>query len=177
MNRYVIAILAAACCAVPAAWADEASALRADQLKAGYVFNFAKFVEWSPTAATEPLTVCFLGAAGVHDAFAMDIRNKRAGTRPMAARRIETLDEVPSCDVLYVDAQALNDEGDAPTTPGLLTVSDAKAFVRRGGVIELFTDSNRLRFNVNVGNAQRAGLRISSNLLQLAAAVEKEGAK
>jgi hypothetical protein len=59
----------------------------------------------------------------------------------------------------------------------VLTVSDAKAFIRNGGMIELFADSNRLRFNVNVGNAHRAGLRISASLLELAAAVDKGGAK
>jgi hypothetical protein len=53
-------------------------------------------------------------------------------------------------------------------------VSDAKEFLRNGGIIELFTDENRLKFNINVDNAHRAGLRISSSLLQLAAAVEQE---
>jgi len=46
-----------------------------------------------------------------------------------------------------------------------------------GGMIELFAEDNRLRFKVNVENAERAGLRISSNLLQLAASVEKGGTK
>ena len=175
--RRVIVILTALCCAATAVHADEASVRRADQLKAGYVFNFAKFVEWSTAAATASLTVCFCGAPGVYDAFASGIENKRVGTRPLAARQIIAPEEAGSCDVLYVDAQALHDEREVLKTPGLLTVSDAKAFVRNGGMIELFTDSNRLRFNVNVANAHRAGLRISSSLLQLAATVDKEGAK
>lgn len=176
-SNQAILILTALCCVVSAAWADDASARRADQLKAGYVFNFAKFVEWSPAAATAPLTVCFFGAPGVYDAFSASIDKKRVGTRPLSARQIRTAEESASCNVLYVDAQALHDEHEVPKTPGLLTVSDAKAFVRNGGMIELFTDSNRLRFNVNVGNAHRAGLRISSSLLELAATVDKEGAQ
>ena len=174
--RHTTIILAVLCC-VPAAWADDSSARRADQLKAGYIFNFAKFVEWSPAGTTGPLTVCFLGASGVYDAFTSGIENKRVGTRPLAARQIVAPDEAGSCNVLYVDAQALHDEREVLKTPGLLTVSDAEAFVHNGGMIELFTQSNRLRFNINVGNAHRAGLRISSSLLQLAATVDKDGAQ
>lgn len=180
MNRSrqaIVILLTALCCAATAARADDSSARRADQLKAGYVFNFAKFVEWSPAAETTPLTVCFFGAPGVYDAFSAGIDKKHVGTRPLSAHQILTAEEAGSCDVLYVGAQALQDEQEMLKTPRLLTVSDAKAFVRNGGMIELFTDSNRLRFNVNVRNANRAGLRISSSLLELAAAVDKEGAK
>lgn len=179
MNRssQAIVILAALCCVVTAAWADDSSARRADQLKAGYVFNFAKFVEWSPTAETTPLNVCFFGAPRIYDAFLTGIDKKRVGARSLSARQILTAEEAESCDVLYVDAQALHDERELLKTPRLLTVSDAKAFGRNGGMIELFTDSNRLRFNVNVGNAHRAGLRISSSLLELAATVDKESAQ
>ena len=49
----------------------------------------------------------------------------------------------------------------------------AKGFARNGGIIELFTEENRLKFIINVDNARRAGLRISSRLLQLAATVEQ----
>jgi hypothetical protein len=48
---------------------------------------------------------------------------------------------------------------------------------RNGGMIEISLATNRLRFNINVDNAQKAGLRISSNLLQLAAVVEKGNAQ
>lgn len=176
-SSQVIFILTALCCVVTGAWAEDSSALRADQLKAGYVFNFAKFVDWSTAAESTPLTVCFFGAPGIYDAFLTGIDKKRVGTRPLSARQILTAEEAESCDVLYMDARALQNERELLKTPRLLTVSDAKAFGRNGGMIELFTDSNRLRFNVNVGNAHRAGLRISSSLLELAATVDKESAQ
>jgi hypothetical protein len=55
-----------------------------------------------------------------------------------------------------------------------LTISDAKGFAANGGMIELFTENHRLRFLINVHNAQRTGLRISSDLLKLAAGVQRE---
>jgi hypothetical protein len=76
--------------------------------------------------------------------------------------------------MLYLDSalppavRALSDQTDA------LTVSNAKNFARSGGMIELFTENNRLRFIINLENAKRAGLRINPSLLQLAASVYTE---
>jgi hypothetical protein len=156
--------------------ADEADVRRENQLKSGYLLNFVKFVEWPLSAPGKPLTVCFLGAAGIRETLEVGIESKRVGTRPLAVRQIEDSGKTDGCNVLYVEekrASTLQITSHEPPPP-ILTVSDAKEFLRNGGIIELFTDENRLRFNINVDNAHRAGLRISSSLLQLAAAVEQE---
>ncbi len=172
----------AACCPIlmmlpPICSANETSQ-REDRLKAAYLFNFIKFVEWPPpAAATEPLTVCFLGAPGVYDALATNIEDKRAGERPLAARRLAAHVHEQSCNVLYVDAQEYDGKDTGLARQALLTVSDAKGFARNAGIIELFNEKNRLRFNINLDNAQKAGLHVSSNLLTLAATIEKGSSK
>ena len=154
--------------------ADEAATRREDQLKAGYVFNFVKFVEWPTSVPADVLTVCFAGAEGVHDALALGIENKRVGSRRLSVRRLQDAKAASGCNVLYL-AAAVAPDGPPTVEPTVLTVSDAKGFARNAGIIELFTVNNRLRFSINVDNAQQAGLRISSSLLQLAATVEKGG--
>jgi hypothetical protein len=156
------------------AWSDDPRQ-REDQLKAGYLFNFAKFVEWPASVPQDALTICFLGGAGVQQFLSTDAGSKRIGARGLVVRSLREHDTSNGCNVLYVDSalpsaalSSLNDNS-AP----ILTVSDAKEFTRSGGIIALYTESNRLKFIVNVQNAQRAGLRISSNLLQLATLVEK----
>jgi hypothetical protein len=57
----------------------------------------------------------------------------------------------------------------------VLAVGEEHDFIRKGGIIELFTENNRLRFNINLDNARRVGLKISSSLLQLATRVEEAG--
>jgi YfiR/HmsC-like len=156
--------------------ADEADVRRETQLKSAYLLNFVKFVEW-PMAATpdEPLTVCFLGASGMRETLEAGIESKHVGTRPLAVRQIEKSDKTDRCNVLYVEekwALTLQSASHEPRLP-ILTVSDAREFAQHGGIIELFTDENHLRFIINVDNAHRAGLRISSELLQLAAVVEQ----
>lgn len=164
-------------CVVPNLRAADATPSREDQLKAAYLLNFAKFIEWPVTSAgVQPLTVCLVGALGVHDALASGIENKRVGTRSLAVRHVPDAGAVVGCNVLYLDSVMAASSSPASALP-VLTISDAKAFARNGGMIELFTEDNRLRFKVNVDNAERAGLRISSNLLQLAATVEKEGTR
>jgi hypothetical protein len=180
MNRAALAIpvLALTLSAVgfsgPSA-ADEADVRRETQLKSGYLLNFVKFVEWPQAAPSEPLTVCFLGAASMRETLEVGIESKRVGTRPLAVRQIEDSGQTAGCNVLYVEEKWVSKWPLASRDPPLplLTVSDAKEFAHHGGIIELFTDDNHLRFNINVDNARRAGLRISSNLLQLAAVVEQ----
>lgn len=159
----------------PAAW-GAGTISREDQFKAAYLFNFLKFVDWPAGVANDVLTVCFIGADGVHDTLASGIESKRAGSRRLAVRQLDGNASLDGCNVLYADAHDVpSDQRLASASQlSILTVSDASSFVLHGGMIELFTDSNRLRFNINVDNTQKAGLRISSNLLQLAAQVARE---
>jgi YfiR/HmsC-like len=155
--------------------ADEADVRRETQLKSAYLLNFVKFVEWPPTTSADaPLILCFLGGSRMRETLEIGIETKRVGFRPLAVRQIQTVDETEGCSVLYAEekwASTLTAPRDAP--PPMLTVSDAKGFAHSGGMIELFTNENRLKFIINVDNARRAGLRISSGLLQLAASVEQ----
>jgi uncharacterized protein DUF4154 len=173
----MLLLMSGATCA--AAERSNEDAARADQLKAAYLFNFVKFVEWPNTKPDETIVVCFVGATALHDAFGVGVSGKKAGSHPVAARRIEPTDNARDCSVLYINAPTLPACAAllaGETTAPLLTVSDASGFARGGGMIELFADKNRLRFNINLDNARRATLRISSSLLQLAASVEKAGA-
>jgi YfiR/HmsC-like len=153
--------------------AEESAARREAQLKAGYLFNFMKFIDWPASVPANLLTVCFQGGQGVRDALSSGIEDKVVGERHLTVRTLSASDTPVGCNVLYLDAAMLPNGVPAPPAgeAPILTVSDAKDFARSGGMIELFTDANHLRFNINVASAQKAGLRISSNLLQLAAVV------
>jgi hypothetical protein len=160
-------------CAQPRA---NAAGERQDELKAAFLFNFMNFIEWPGTAPDDIINVCFLGGGGVYDAFTAGIRRKRVGNHPLASRQLGAHEQVAGCSVLYIDAETIAVNGGRVPDgfiPAVLTVSDARQFVRDGGIIELFTERNRLRFNVNLQNAQKGGLRISSSLLELAAFVDR----
>jgi hypothetical protein len=132
-----------------------------------------KFVAWPDHGTSDPLTICFAGAEGVYQALIAGIENKRAGTRRLAARQIAAPPDVGTCDAIYINA-SMASAFEPIHQPEVLTISDASSFAVHGGMIELFTETHRLRFVINVHSAQEAGLRISSDLLKLAAGVQRE---
>lgn len=154
---------------------DAGAIRREDALKAAYLFNFARFVDWPGEAEHTPLILCFIGGENVRRALANDASSKSIGTHPVSVRAISELAEMAGCSVLYVSSGASAGKPAPEFHDSVLTVSDEVGFARQGGIIELFTEGNRLRFIVNVANARRAGIRISSSLLQLASVVDKEG--
>jgi hypothetical protein len=168
---YIVAMLAALTVATGSARAD-AVTQREDQFKAAYVFNFVKFVAWPGTDASETLTICFVGADGVYEALSNGIENKHVGARPLATLKMEQAPLADSCNALYVEASMVTGYA-LPQQKAVLTISDAEDFTAHGGMIALFTENHRLRFTINVQSAHSAGLRISSDLLKLAADVQR----
>lgn len=165
-------LLLAAAAGSPAASPDDVR-LREDQMKAAYLFNFIKFVEW-PAATTAALRICFVGAQGVHDSLAESAPQKKVGSRSIVASTVPLEGSWSNCDVIYLDEAAHAGALQNTANSAILTVSDSSDFTRSGGIIRLFTQDNRLRFDVHVGNARRAGLKISSHILKLASRVEQD---
>ena len=160
-------------------WIGEGSSLNGAapteyQLKAVFLMNFAKFVEWPTTAfrsAQSALTICVLG----EDPFGRDlddvVRGQVAGDRALAVKRLAQVQRGDNCHVLFVSgaekARAERVLGVLSNTP-TLTVGEGDDFTAAGGMIALLIDDNRIRFEVNLDAAGNAGLKISSKLLKLA---------
>jgi hypothetical protein len=143
------------------------------RLKAAVLSKLPQFVDWPPAALSgrAQMVVCVLAP----DPFGADLPELLAGERlngrPVVARTISREDELGACQVLYVPAGALTASRrlfDATATRPVLTVSDDQQFLDAGGIVQLGMVNGRVRFDVDAGTAQRAGLRISSQLLQLA---------
>jgi YfiR/HmsC-like len=145
---------------------------REAQLKAAYVFNFLKFVEWNSSVPGDLLQVCFAGADDVREALGKAATGKTVSARRVLVRPIAEIQNAQGCAVIFVDA-ARGTSRWSSTNPAL-TIGETQDFTQTGGIIRLYTESNRLRFSVNVGNARRAGVQISSNLLKLATEIEQE---
>ncbi len=172
--RYVAAI----CLVLPFLLTAEPQRGRPTQydLEAVYLYQFGKFVQW-PTAppANEPFEICVMGRDPFAQALDNIIAGETIGKSPLRDERIESTDDAKQCRILYISAsenerleQILNRLGNTP----VLTVSDLPGFVARGGMIQFVVLDNRVRFEINVSTAKRAGLNVSSQLLKVAAAVE-----
>jgi hypothetical protein len=147
-------------------------------LKAAFLLHFTQLVDW-PDAAfggeASPLVICTLG----DDVFRGDldaiVRGKAAGSRPLNVLHLTAAQPVQGCHVLFVAAgertrvsllvARLNE---AP----VLLVGETDDFIEKGGSIGFVVEANKVRFNINLIAARRAGLKVSSRLLLLARSVK-----
>jgi hypothetical protein len=136
------------------------------RVKAALLVNFMKFVQWPHDGA---LTLCLVGdAPGLDVALAA----REANGRQISAVRIRAQDDATKCDVLFISASVGRFTGDVLARLGLapvLTVGETDPFLSDGGIVRFFVEANRIRFQINAKAADRRGLKISSQLLSLAA--------
>ena len=154
-------------------WSDVAQAAPDESaVQAAFVLNFAKFTEWPPAGQPARQSAMQLCQFGVRDELTQAFRaleGRSLQGAPIQWRKVSRLDEARGCHVLFVAEAGLSlvQLGGLP----VLTVSDLPGFAQQGGVIGLVRQSGRLRFEVNRGVAQSAGLRLSADLLSLAMTV------
>jgi YfiR/HmsC-like len=148
------------------------------EVEAAYLSNFGRFVEWPPrgSAATEPFYVCVLGQDSFGATLDAALRGENIAGAPMAAKRITGPEEAAGCRILFISSSKMPQLKSILTalgTASILTVSDIAGFARRGGMIEFVLQGNRVRFEIDLAAAQRAGLSLSSELLKVAVSVRR----
>lgn len=147
-------------------------------VKAAYLLNFARFVEWPPDVlpASSPLDIVVVG----EDAFAGSLeellRGKVANGHPIRLRHLRWDAILTTYQIVFIsgsEEQHLTQILHFLGKSSVLTVSDIDRFSLRGGVIEFRSVGNRVRFDINRTAAQTARLNISSKLLSVARTIQE----
>ena len=144
------------------------------RIKAAFLYNFSRFVDWpDDIPQTDRFTICILGIDPYGDVLD-GLAGKAVHGNPLDILRLPGKAVAEECRVVYISGSAsrrinsiLASLGNRP----VLTVSDSAAFAEKGGMIRLKLVDNKVRFDINIDAAQRAGLNISSKLLSLATIV------
>jgi hypothetical protein len=148
------------------------------QVEAVYLLNFAKFVEW-PAKATppeEPFNICVLGQYPFGAALDKTIAGESIDGRKVVVQRISKPQEANGCRILFISLSEESRLAEILKTldkASILTVSNVAKFSQRGGMIQFVVEANKIRFEVNLTSAERAGLTLSSELLKVATAVTR----
>ena len=151
------------------------------QVKAVFLYNFSRFVEWPPqtfTAPDEPFVIGVLGSDPFGTRLDEAVRGEQIDQHPLVVRRFRSLGEIGDCRILYIDR---SQSAEVPQIlaaldhHGTLTVSDLDGVSERGVMIQFTTENNRIRLRINVESARAAGLTISSKLLRSADIVGTRG--
>lgn len=166
------------------------------KVKAAFLFNFLKFVDWPNGKAADPnqpITICIIGKDPFGKAFE-PVKNKEVKGKRVVVKRFKSVVElkrlgesgkgeldkqieaVKKCHLLFVcssEKEVLKDIMDAVKDSPVLTVADTAEFLKSGGIINFVMEKQKVRFEINDGTAKRSKLKIRSQLLRLAKKVEK----
>jgi len=150
-------------------------------VKAAFLYNFAKFVEWPSQAFAGPddrIVVCIYGKDPFHGLLEETLLGRMAGQREFVLRRFKKLLYLETCHILFVSSASEKQLRELLQTierMPILSVGERPGFVEMGGIVNFSLENNKVQFEINIDNARRANLRISSRLLALAKIVRDGG--
>lgn len=142
------------------------------QVKATFLYNFAKFVEWPGKKFIrngDVINLCLLGEDPFGPAFDT-IQDETVGNKRLVIKHLNRHQHLESCHLLFISGSEEADLAQiVKSIRGLsiLSVADTKGFAQQGVIINFYIDRNKVRFEINVDAANRSGLRISSKLMKL----------
>lgn len=148
------------------------------EVKAAYLYNFGKFVEW-PAKIEEgdkTFVICLLGQDPFGPALDATIAGETVRNKMVVAKRVSRVQEATACQILFVSSSEesrLKQILTALDRMSVLTVSDMAQFTDRGGMIQFVTQESHVHFEINLPAAERAGLAVSSELLKVATGVRR----
>lgn len=149
------------------------------RLKAAFLLNFAKLVEWPATrfkGSEDPLRLCVLGADPFGPVLDGTIKGKRIGKRPITVIRSAAAKDLLGCHLVYLGAgersrytahmKALSDRS-------ILTVDEGNQFTWPLGMIRFYLDKDRVRFEVNPSAMEKAKLQMDPKMVKIARIVSQ----
>lgn len=143
-------------------------------IKAAFLFNFAKFIDWPPSAfanAKQTFDICVYGNDPFGTALEDALLGKTIGGHRVSLGRATQFQDLAGCHVVFVSTSARESAADLANRlkgRAVLLVGESDGFATSGGTIQFTIEDNRVHFVINPDAADRAGLKISSKLLALA---------
>ncbi|HEX8012127.1 MAG TPA: YfiR family protein [Casimicrobiaceae bacterium] len=168
------------------AWAAMAGAPGADadtaidrehQIKVAFVYNFVRFVDWPTDVLPDSrntITVCVLSDDPIYVTLE-SIDGKIVKGRRLTVQRVDAVKELASCHVAFFgvsEEKRLPQVMPSLENASVLTVGEIDRFAQSGGIINLVVVNNKVRFEINVDQAERAKLKLGSQLLSVATIVK-----
>lgn len=174
-----IAMLAGLLAWPAAAERTEDQAAREYEVKAAFIYNFAVFVEWPRAAFPEessPLVVCVVGNDPFGTVLDRTLQGKTAQKRTLVIRRVASAKEAKGSHIVFIpsaESERLGEVATAVSGTSALLVCESEGLARKGASCNFALEDGRVKLEVNVGTAEKSGLRIGSKLLKIARRVDE----
>jgi hypothetical protein len=147
------------------------------EVKAAFLYNFARFTEWPADAFGEtsaPFVIAISGDEVLRQTIDYLTRGKVISGRPVQTRNVTEPADVASAQILYIGGHSLERAPDLLKEAGrlpVLTIGDSERFCENGGMIAFLIERNRVRFEIQFDATEQARLKVSSRVLSLAKAI------
>lgn len=154
------------------------AALPEYQVKALFLLNFTKYVEWPPiafAASDTPITIGLSGESKLGEALKSVVAGKTIAGRAIVIRQVESPEELSQCHILFIsgaESSRYRQIIDKISALPILTVGEDAAFAQNGGIINFVLKNGNVRLEIDLSAAKKAGLTISSRLLAVADVVK-----
>jgi hypothetical protein len=171
VKRMILGLLLAT-----AGWGQSSEEYR---VKAAFLFNFAKFVEWPPQTFKnrgDPIAICVLGKDPFGGALDQAVSGQTVQGKSFSVRQLVDAQQIGTCQIVFVSSserKRLPSIFHEIKTSGVLTVGECDNFTAEGGVANFRIEEGTIRIQINVDAAAQQQLHISSKLLSLAEIVRK----
>ena len=159
--------------------AADSSVSKEYQIKAAFLYNFTKFVEWPRSRFPDdssPIVIGVLGQNPFGDELEKIVHDRKVNGRGIAIKIIDSPAEAAAVHVLFVKEGGENyvtEMEKQPYSGGILTVGESEKFMSSGGMISFNMAADKVRFEISVKAAEKSGLKISAQLQKLATRVER----
>lgn len=157
----------------------DTSSLKEKDIKALFLFNFTQFITWPDTAFNSIdalFNICILGNNPFKGSLDKLVQNEMVEQHPIKVREIDKIERIQQCHIVYVSGSKKRDLEDIFAVvrgKPILTVSDIKKFVPKGGMVGFFKQKRKIRFYIAPQSMRAVQLIPNSNLLRVAKIVER----
>jgi hypothetical protein len=161
----------------------QSDGLTEDQIKAGFLFNFTKFVEWPPNAfpnASAPIVIAIVGDNPFGETLSATAAGKTVGGRAVVVKQFKDGQDLRACTILFISSsekRQLAHIFESLKGSSVLTVSEIPGFARSGGMIAFLVEENKVRLEIDLDAALEARLKVSAKLIGVARLAPREPAR
>jgi hypothetical protein len=150
------------------------------QIKAGFFFNFMRFVEWPDNAfatPTSPIGACVVGDTSMTDLLTDVVAGKLINGRAVSINRLKPTDDLHRCHLVFISAAAERHTAEILASlkkTNTLTVGETAGFPKAGGMINFSIEDNNVKLEMNLDAATHAGLKVNSKLIAVSRLVSSD---
>ena len=143
---------------------------REPDLKAAFIYNFTKYIDWDTSAADKDFVIGVLGTSPITGYLMQIAKTSMAKNKKISIRHFTKPEEIKACDILFIPASTSFSLASILlyAGKGMLTISEQPGYGKQGTALNFVVVNDKLKFEANLKAINSAGLIASSQLLKLA---------